>query len=328
MSAKANYYKLGLFIVIGFTLIFISVLILGAGKLFKKRFQLETYVNETVQGIDIGSKVKFRGVTIGNVSVIDFTGSHYQVDQRASNQNSYVRIEFEIDEKTFGTATAQLMNEGLPAEVAKGLRISVTAQGVTGTAYLEIDYLDPASNPLLPVQWQPRLPYIPAAQSLFTRIVNTTDTLIVKLNRINYEGIVSNLNHAMLTVTKRVSDLHLGEISTNAVRLLDEVRESNRKVQALLDRPEIETILKDLSATSGGLRRFAEAPELTNSLARLDLSLRQVNQLLAGKDADLQATLDNLRSLSENLKELSENARRYPAQLIFGEPPPRSKVAP
>ena len=328
MSAKANYYKLGLFIITGFTLIFIGVLILGAGRLFKKRFQVETYVNDSVQGIDIGSKVKFRGVTIGNVSVIDFAGSHYQIDKGATNQHSYVRIEFEIDEKTFGHATSQIMNEDLPVEVERGLRISVTAQGVTGTSYLEIDYLDPFANPTLPIQWEPKLPYIPAARSLFTRIVNTTDTLIVKLNRIDYEGIASNLNYAVLTVTKHVSDLQFAEISTNAVQLLGEVRESNRKIQALLVRPEIETIFKDFAATGGGLRRFAESPELTNSLARLDLSLRRVNQLLAGKDADLQTTLDNLRSLSENLKEISENAKRYPAQLLFGEPPPRTKFAP
>lgn len=328
MSAKANYFKLGLFIIIGFTLIFIGVLILGAGKLFTKRFHLETYLNDSVQGIDIGSKVKFRGVTIGNVSVIDFTGGHYQIDSRATNQHSYVRIEFEIDEKTFGHATAQIMNENLSAEVARGLRVRVTAQGVTGTAYLEIDYLDPVSNPTLPIQWEPKLPYIPAAQSVFTRIVNTTDALIVKLSRINYEGIASNLNFAVLVATERVKDLQFAEISTNAVQLLGEVRESNRRVQALLVRPEIETIFKDFAATGGGLRRFAEAPELTNSLARLDLSLRRVNQLLAGKDADLQTTLDNLRSVSENLKELSENAKRYPAQLLFGEPPPRTKVAP
>ena len=328
MSAKANYYKLGLFIIIGFTLIFIGVLILGAGKLFKKRFQLETYMNESVQGIDIGSKVKFRGVTIGNVSAIDFTGSHYQIDRRATNQHSYVRIEFEINAKTFGNATAQIMNENLASEVARGLRIRVTAQGVTGTSYLEIDYLDPAGNPTLPVQWEPKLPYIPSAQSVFSRIVNTADALILKLSRINYDGIASNLNFAVLTATKQVSELQFAEISTNAVQLLDEVRESNRKVQALLARPELESIFKDFAATGGGLRRFAESPELTNSFARLDLSLRRVNQLLAGKDADLQTTLDNLRSLSENLKELSENAKRYPAQLLFGEPPPRPKVAP
>ncbi len=328
MSAKANYYKLGLFIIAGFTLIFIGVLILGSGKLFKKRFQLETYVNETVQGIDIGSKVKFRGVTIGNVNALDFTGSHYHIDRRATNQHSYVRIEFEIDGKTFGEATAQIMNENLADEVAQGLRIRVTAQGVTGTSYLEIDYLNPVSNPTLPIQWEPKLPYIPAAQSVFNRIVNTADALIVKLSRINYEGIASNLNFAVVAVTERVKDLQFAEISTNAVKLLDEVRESNRRVQALLVRPEIETIFKDFAATGGGLRRFAESPELTNSLVRLDLSLRRVNQLLAGKDADIQTTLENLRSVSENLRELSENAKRYPAQLLFGEPPPRTKVAP
>ena len=109
MSAKANYFKLGLFILMGVALIFAGVLIFGAGKIFEKRLRIETYVNESVQGIDIGSKVKFRGVTIGNVSKIDFTSSRYEMDRRATNLLSYVRIECELDRRAFGSATEELL---------------------------------------------------------------------------------------------------------------------------------------------------------------------------------------------------------------------------
>jgi phospholipid/cholesterol/gamma-HCH transport system substrate-binding protein/paraquat-inducible protein B len=53
----------------------------------------------------------------------------------------------------------------------------------------------------------------------------------------------------------------------------------------------------------------------------LQKTLRRIDQLAAGKDNDLEITLGNLRVLTENLTELSENAKRFPAQLLFGEPP-------
>ena len=72
---------------------------------------------------------------------------------------------------------------------------------------------------------------------------------------------------------------------------------------------------------SGEKVALAILDSLTNSIAQLQKTLRRIDQLAAGKDNDLEVTLDNLRVLTENLKELSENAKRFPAQLLFGEPP-------
>ena len=39
-----------------------------------------------------------------------------------------------------------------------GFRIRLAPQGVTGVAYFEADYLDPARNPPLEIDWQPVIP--------------------------------------------------------------------------------------------------------------------------------------------------------------------------
>ena len=49
-------------------------------------------------------------------------------------------------------------------EIEKGLRIRIAPQGITGTNYLEIDYVDPKANPELPISWEPDHVYIPSAQ--------------------------------------------------------------------------------------------------------------------------------------------------------------------
>ena len=65
MSNQANYYKIGLFVVLGVAIAIVSVVILGAGSIFEKSIVMETYIDGSVQGLDVGSAVKFRGVQIG-----------------------------------------------------------------------------------------------------------------------------------------------------------------------------------------------------------------------------------------------------------------------
>jgi len=328
MSAKANYFKLGLFIIIAVVIGVLGVLVLGAGKLFEKHIIMETYLNESVQGVDIGSKVKFRGVTVGNIRMIDFTRNRYEQEKAPLNRRSYVRLEIEMSADALGANTQDIVNDDLPREIQNGLRARLTSQGVTGTSYLEVDYLDPAKNPPLPIDWKPDHPYIPSAPGALARIVNSAEELFIELGKINFGRIANNVELLVVSLDNKVSELPLGVLGTNATGLLNEVRASNSRIQKLLDRPEVDAMLKDGSGAMAGLRRTAESPELTNSLAHLQRTLRRLDQLIAGKENDLALSLDNLRVLTENLKELSENAKRFPAQLLFGEPPKPSKNLP
>ncbi len=52
-------------------------------------------------------------------------------------------------------------------EIEKGLRMRLAPQGITGTSYLEIDYVDPPP-PVLPIDWVPENIYIPSAPSTVT----------------------------------------------------------------------------------------------------------------------------------------------------------------
>ena len=328
MSAKANYFKLGLFIIIAVVLGVIGVLVLGAGKLFEKRIILETYLNESVQGVDIGSKVKFRGVPVGNIRRIDFTRNRYEQEKPPLQRRSYVRIEMEMSADALGAKTETIVNDDLPREIQNGLRVRLTALGVTGTSYLEVDYLDPDKNPPLPIDWKPDYPYIPSAPGALGRIVSSAEDVFAQLEKINFERIANNVELLVVSLDNKVSELPLGMLGTNATALLTEIRTSNERIQKLLDRPEIDSMLKDGSGALAGLRRTAESPEITNSLVQIQRTLRRLDQLVAGKENELSVSLDNLRALTENLRELSENAKRFPAQLFFGEPPKPSKTLP
>jgi ABC-type transporter Mla subunit MlaD len=328
MSAKANYFKLGMFILLAVVVGIAGVLVLGAARFFEKKTIIETYLEQSAQGIDVGSKVKYRGVSIGSVRRISFTRNHYAPAKTSPSQHSYVLLELELKSTPFGEMVPDSVERDLPREVRHGLRAQLTAQGVTGTAYIEIDYLDPTRSPLLPIEWEPAHPYIPSAPSTLSRIFTSVQEVFAELNQINFTNIASAAEMLIARLDQKVGELPVALLSTNAVGLLEEVRDSNRRIQKLLDRPEITATLQDLSGAATGFRQVAELPALTNSVVQLERTLRRLEQLAAGKDHDLEASLDNLRGLTENLRELSENAKRFPAQLLFGEPPKPSKTLP
>lgn len=90
MSRKTNPFRLGLFIIIGTLLLVCVLAILGRGKSSSIRLRLETYLNESVNGLEVGSPIKFRGVKIGSVSQIGFVTDHYVTMDQSALRYVYV----------------------------------------------------------------------------------------------------------------------------------------------------------------------------------------------------------------------------------------------
>lgn len=65
MSNVGNKYKVGVLVIIAFTLLLLSLLSLGVVKYFRKTFEFYTIVESSVQGLEKGAKVKIKGVPVG-----------------------------------------------------------------------------------------------------------------------------------------------------------------------------------------------------------------------------------------------------------------------
>ena len=106
MSQQANFFRLGLFILAAIVVFIGIVLALSAGQVFRQTVVLETYFNESVQGLDLGSKLKYRGVAIGEVTKIGFTYNKYQLDRPMAERARYVLVEAQIEPRLLGGRAA------------------------------------------------------------------------------------------------------------------------------------------------------------------------------------------------------------------------------
>jgi paraquat-inducible protein B len=322
VSARTSHFRLGLFILAATALGVAFVVALGVGNLFQKKTYLETYFDTSVQGLDIGSAVKYRGVTVGRISEITFTHARYEQDQAMSTRRRYVMVIATVQPELLGLEHG-IRKGALQAEIERGLRVRSTPWGITGTNYLELDYVDPQHNPPVPITWEPRHLYIPSAPGPVAQITNAAEDLARRLQVLDVEGLVDSLTRLARVATATLERAPVDELSKSTGALVGELRETNRRVQVLLASADLPALSRDAAGAARRLRALAESDELQRSLAELAQALHGLNRLAGGRDGDVAATLDNLRRMSENLRDLSESLKEYPSQLIRAAPPPR-----
>ncbi len=327
----------------------IGVVVLGVGTLLQKKVIIETYIDESVQGLDVGSAVKFRGVLVGKVEQITLTSAEYSTRRR------YVLVRAGLTSTMFQDALPDASGPGFAAEISKGLRVRLAAQGLTGTAYLEVDYLDPARHPALAIDWEPIYPYVPSGQSRITQLAEAVERILRNIEEINLQKLSQGIEKSLSTLMKVAEGANLEKIGRETYILLTEMRETNRQVKDLVgsdlkhavqdtaaaagtarqilervDKP-LTQLVAELPKTSEGINRLVQrldlvAADLPETGVQLRQTLVRLNRLLAGQQRDIEKTVQNLRAVSENIKEITDNSRKYPSQVLFGAPPPPSKV--
>jgi phospholipid/cholesterol/gamma-HCH transport system substrate-binding protein len=386
MSVKAHYFRIGLFVLIGIVLIVAGVIVFGAGTLFRKEVMIETYIEESVQGLDVGAPVKYRGVQIGQVKGIDLVSRLYLAGRTdavamAMGRDVVVRMGIFQLPRLGKSPTEKEVQQLINDLAADGFRVRLASQGITGVAYMEMDFV---SSPPPPIRltWEPKYPYLPSAPSTTSRFVQSAEEVLQKLSRVDIDGLIGDARTLIQNVDKSVKeadlpglrreaggmirnadglvtdargaikDLQVAAIRENIVGFVGDLRKTNQDLQGILAKVQIEPVMAEIQAAvtkvnaivgridqqlSGNeikdaLSNMAEASaEIVSASKELGDTVQLLHRKLSRVDAaaisdDIEAILDNIRRISQGLETITNNAKRYPSQVLFGEPPPRTPV--
>ena len=197
--------------------------------------------------------------------------------------------------------------------------------GLTGTSYIELDYLDPGLHPPLAIDWTPDNGYIPSAGSSFTRIVSSAEEVFRKLENADILGLVDNVNGLFTVAKDKLETTDLASLSGNLDQLLKELRVTNQEIQTMLKDLDLPQISKETQKALHSMQSLFNDPKLMSTIDELHSALENLNQMTGGNQGRIGLVLDNLRILTDNLKTITDNAKNYPSQLLFGAPPPTRK---
>jgi ABC-type transporter Mla subunit MlaD len=308
VSQETRYYRVGLFVLLGIALLVGAVLLLGGGQAFKKTVLLETSFQESVEGLDVGSPVKMRGVKIGSVKEIALARDVYRMPDGSRLPDAHiidVVVRIEVTPTPNMAMTAPNRDEVLKSWIDRGFRLRLTSAGITGVVYLEADFYDPKKNPAQLPPWQPDSIYIPAAPSAIKAFTTAAERLIERVEKVDIEGVLTRMGTLLATMNDAAGKIDIDSIQQRAIALLDDLQAASREV-----RTELEQV--DTAKVSGAL---------LDTLGKLSSTLLDLQRILQTQGGQVGGTLDNVRVMSENLRDLSETLRSYPSLLLLGEPP-------
>jgi paraquat-inducible protein B len=300
MSTPANHWKIGLFVVVGFCLAAATVVFLGARSLKKDTVTYKTFFDESVQGLEVGSPVKFRGVTIGNVSTI-----------RVAPDHRHVEVAYELDIKDLhglGLSDPKRLGRHTRMVVPADLRIQLDTAGITGVKFLLIDYFSPQlyPPPILPFPTPEN--YIPATPSL---IKNLEDSLIHALEHLpEVAGQIQKLLPAVLSTLASVdvllSDGHKLLAQVDAGKLTGEAQTvmANLNVTVL----KINHLVDQVSNDKGLVRSLQRTADAVGTTA--------ANASHVGPA--LEETLREVQGAAESVRRLADSIDRDPDMLLKG----------
>jgi ABC-type transporter Mla subunit MlaD len=337
MSRQSSYFKTGVFILAAGALAVTGLIFFGRTFFEDDAILVETYLDETVQGLDRGSAVRMRGVQIGRVDRITFVRNEYPEAMDSEGKPvRYILIRMAIRPGPLLPFDGTDLRDILEREVANGLRVRLTSQGLTGLTYLELDYGSPDSLAPISVTWTPKLTHLPSALSTKARMTETADEVMGSLRAADIDQTVINMNEFLVSLTAMLEGLDITELQREVVGLVGEVRKTNVEVLTLLQSSSMHALTSETLAVARSARRLTErmdarSDQMLGNFERLSGDLASVtariDALLGSQEVgdttrNLAATSDALRTAAESLPETMEslnNALLRVERLIWSE---------
>lgn len=277
MSAPTNHWKLGLFVVVGFCTALATVVFLSARSLQKVTVEYLSYFDESIQGLEVGSPVKFRGVTIGNVSRLGVAPDHRHVEVACA-----LGVK---DLHALGLSIAESRGKDTKMKLPPDLRVQLETAGLTGVKFILIDYFSLKDFPLPKLPFTPPENYIPSAPSMMK---NLEDSVVRATDK--FPELAEKMLKVLLRIDTILTDIERQKLPSKIAVTLGNVDQVLLDAHQAVNQLEVGKLSGQASAT----------------LANLNLAIANVNTLISrigaetGVMASAQRTLDHLDNITQN----------------------------
>jgi paraquat-inducible protein B len=321
----ANSTALGMFVVIALAFLVGGVILFSSGRLFHSDFKFILYFDGSLDGLNPGAPVKFRGVTVGKVKQV-------LIHRNQASNDFAMPVIIVIDENLAQSKSD--MELQIPSQarmnvlISRGLRGRLDSESlVTGVLYVGLDFLSEPPPPIFH-QLTPEYGEIPTVPSPVQQLWDS-------LQHVDLSGLSTKLNALLARVDTSVSQLNVPHINSGLTNLLGSANQfvtgpdlTNAVRSARLALDDAQALLQRVD---GRIDPLADNLNVTLVDAQKTLGdLRSAFQKLSGMlgpDAafrsDLAQALEQLSNASRAIADLAEFLQRNPDALLVGRKQPK-----
>ncbi|HUE39787.1 MAG TPA: MlaD family protein [Candidatus Binatia bacterium] len=300
MSKRANPALIGAFVVGAAAIAAAGALVIGSGRFFRSNVKFVCYFQGSVNGLDKGAPVKFRGVSIGTVSDIMLS-----LGERKGEVRIPVLIDIDKNRlRELGASQELVSAPGMIKKLAReqGLRAQLQQQSfITGQLFIGLDFVP--DSPMELAQAEEELPYpeIPTLPTKLELAQAKIEAILDRMGKIDWESVgqsisstVDGLNHLvnspevqanLVALRGALTEIRnaVGPFAKSATGATNELHVALQRLQTAIDR--IDSIADPKAPLVQGITgALGEVGEAARSVRRLADDLdRDPSVLLRGK---------------------------------------------
>lgn len=300
MSKKANPTLIGVFVMGAITIAILAIYFFAKQTLFTKIDKYVLYFPQSINGLDVGSSVKFKGVEIGWVGdiLLDF-----------EQTSTYVPVIINVPRKktSIETMSSILLNkERFMVEIEKGLRGSLDLQSfLTGKHFIELDYFpeEPA------VFWvsNPPYPEIPTVYSDYEKMWIAIKDTFERISKIDFISIGDHIKSVAKKFDIKLDELNFKEINDKLIAAMESLRSMSSNIDKHVD-PLSSDLKQTLEHASQAFEELKKAATSADNLMSPD----------APYGGQLNTTLEEISKAARSIRNLSDFLERNPNALLTG----------
>ena len=303
MATEARKFQVGLFVLTSIVIGVGTVIWLGASRFFESKEEFVSYFAESIQGLDPGAAVKFRGVPAGRVATV-----------RIAPDGKLIEVRMDVDD----AAAAVIRHD-------PSLRAALELSGITGLRYIEIDRRSGQALEQSPtLTFEPPAEVIPSARSSFKAVQSALGDVYDQFMRMDLPGLADEARTTLQAASTLLRDQRIGTVLANVESVSHSASSLTRNLEimtrnvalapAVANATQASAAAKDLftNLTSG-----PTAHQLSEALEQINRLAQSAQQVVLG----MQYTIERLDRTVDNLQTLTEEVRSQPSLLLFSAPP-------
>ncbi|MCX5802588.1 MAG: MlaD family protein [Proteobacteria bacterium] len=308
MVKKKMYFNVGLFVTIGILIGVSAIVWVGASKYFQEGTIFVTYFDESVQGLQIDSSVKYRGVDIGRVMKIGVAPDNRLVEV-------VMKIEFR-------------------GNVVRDTVAKLRTAGITGIVFVELERRKPEDIKLSPkIDFTTRYPVIQSLPSDIKQIFSAVDSIMEKIKQIDFKGISNQLIDTTKAVEIFVGGDRMKRILSNIEYTVANLESATDKVNDIMTEGIIEDVvteakdaIKEAKTVITRVKTEVDSLNVAETTGKANQLIENMNKKMNTAATEITVTSENLRRVSETLENLMERLSADPSELIFSIPPTQKRA--
>lgn len=303
-KAKPSTRLIGLFVISGVVLFFAGIIAFSTTELFSRKQEYVMYFNGSLKGLEVGSPVSFRGVSVGMVKNIVL-----ELDRDRQRISTPVYVEIEPEKFKVNQGISFLAEPPIKRMIEGGLRAQLKNQSlITGQMYIELEF-HRDSVPEFKAGEGGGIDEIPTIPSPLDQVQDVLKTVLEKVRKLELEKLVTTASDTLIVTHETL------------VELRDLTKKVNSRIDPIMDNIDRTSesgneTLKELQVTLRELNKTVD--RAGKMFTSIDHEVNTLSPTVSKAAENSRNAFEEITSAMRAMRELAEYLERNPDALLTG----------